>query len=146
KMGICVAVTVVALSALVSCSSEAGTTTADASMPPITVHRSGGLARVADTLAVDSKGARSTTAKRGTKPQGQLTAAELSSAAHFAADPRLAEEATRTRPPTQCRDAFQYAVAIGTMQIAYTECPSDREQPAATIELVRTLQAVTGQR
>ena len=92
---------------------------------------------------MEPNGAWSATDKAGHQRHGQLTAAQLGTLTSLATDPRLAAEATGATGRSQCADAFNYTVAVANLQIAYTDCPADPDQPAATMALVRQLQQAT---
>jgi len=117
--------------------------TGAAALPAISVQRTGGFAGVNDSLTVDPHGMWTKTDKTGAQHTGQLAAADLAALRALAADPRLTAEAAQTRAPSNCSDAYNYVVMVGTAKVAYTDCPSDADQPAATIALVARLQQAT---
>ena len=119
-------------------------TTGAAGLPAISVQRTGGFAGVNDSLTVDPRGMWTKTDKTGVQRTGQLAAADLAALRALATDPRLPAEAARTRAPSHCSDAYNYVVTVGAAKVAYTDCPSDADQPAATIALVTRLQQATG--
>jgi hypothetical protein len=143
KVGIYIGMTVVLLVAIAGCSSTSSTTADTPALPRVTIHRTGGIAGVSDTLTIEASGAWTATDKAGTQRHGQLTAAQIDSIRTLATDPRLADEATRSRPPTQCRDAFDYSIDAGSVHVAYTDCPTDPNRPDAAIALVREVQSAT---
>jgi hypothetical protein len=139
--------TVVALVVMSACASTSspgtGTSSPTSGLPHLTVHRSGGIAGVSDTLTVEPSGAWSATDKAGHQRHGQLTAGQIGTLTPLTTDPRLAAEATRATGRSQCADAFNYTVAVANLQIAYTDCPADPDQPTATMALVHQLQQAT---
>jgi hypothetical protein len=108
----------------------------------ITIRKSGGIAGVNDTLVVDAQGHWTRTSKTGGTRSGQLTPEQLAQAAKLATDPRLVAEAQTPQSPTNCADAFVYAVSIGPATVTFTDCGSGSPPPATT-ELVRYLEQVT---
>lgn len=109
----------------------------------ITIRKSGGIAGVNDTLVVDAQGHWTRTSKTGGTKTGQLTPEQLAQAAKLATDPRLIAEAQAPPPsPTNCADAFVYAVSIGSATVSYSDCGAGSPPPATT-ELVRYLDQVT---
>lgn len=101
--------------------------------------RTGGFAGVQDTLVVQPDGRWRRTRRTAAAASGQLTAPQREELRRLAADPRLAAEATRTRPPTRCRDAFSYTVTVAGTTVGYVDCPADPDRPAAAVEVVRLL-------
>jgi hypothetical protein len=108
-------------------------------LPPITVQRTGGFAGLSDAVTLDPHGAWSTTRRTGARATGELTPAQTTAIHALAADPKLAGEASRTRAPTRCSDAFHYVLTVGPVHVAYADCPADPDQPTASIALVRRL-------
>jgi len=109
--------------------------TPGAALPRITIVRTGGIAGVNDTLAVEPTGAWTATDKAGKQRSGQLTTAQVDSLRPLAADPALAGEAGQSRAPSNCADAFNYVVTVGSERIAYEDCPGP-DEPVATAKLV----------
>jgi hypothetical protein len=114
-----------------------------ASLPRITIQRSGGFAGVRDTVTVDPYGAWNATNRAGAHSAGSLSPEQVSEIRALAGDPRLAAEAGRPRPPTRCRDAFTYQLTVSGAQIAYADCPADPDQPSASIALVKAILGYT---
>lgn len=113
------------------------------SLPQITVERSGGFAGVRDTVAVTAQGAWTTTNRAGSQTGGRLSAAQMAEISALVADPRIAVEAQRTPGQSQCRDAFNYVLTVGTSKVSYVACPADPDQPSASIALVRKVMQFT---
>lgn len=113
--------------------------TARAPLPEITVKRTGGFAGVSDTVRLDPQGVWAVTDRAGTRTTGLLEEDQAAEIRALAADPRLAAEAGRAQGSTRCRDAFHYAVTVGTMAVGYIGCPADPDQPDACIALVERL-------
>lgn len=120
-------------------SSGGGSPAEAAPLPQIVVQRSGGFAGRKDTVTVDPAGAWSVTDRGGARKTGSLTPEQLAAIRTLATDPRLAAEAGATRPPTRCRDAFAYQLAVGGTRIEYVDCPADADQPTASIALVKAV-------
>jgi hypothetical protein len=101
----------------------------------VTVQRGGGFAGVDDRVVVSPAGSWTATDRAGASSSGELTTAQREQLATLIADPRLADEATRTRQPTRCRDAFEYRVTVEAgsrrQQVTYADCPSDENLPEA---------------
>src|SRR5215467_901448 len=102
-----------------------------AALPSITVVRTGGIAGVNDKLVIGPDGAWTATDKRGTTRTGQLTADQIAAVRALATAPGLAGEAGHTAGPSNCADAFDYAVTVGPRQVGYVDCPTDTGLPAA---------------
>lgn len=113
------------------------------SLPQIEVQRTGGFAGAQDTVTLDPHGTWNATNRAGTRTAGSLTPDQVSAIRTLADDPRLASEATQTRPPTRCRDAFNYHVTVGAERISYVDCPADPDQPSASIALVKAVLGYT---
>jgi len=105
-------------------------------LPTIVIKRTGGIAGFNDTYTVDNTGVVTHTNKAGASTTATLSADQIGQLIHMAADPRLTTEAKRQPSPTNCSDAFNYVVTVGTHTISYTDCPSDADQPVATQALV----------
>lgn len=123
------------------CASQRGS--ASTSLPQITLQRTGGFAGSKDTVTVDPHGAWDATNRAGAHTAGSLSPDQISAIRTLAGDPRLTAEAGRTRPPTSCRDAFDYQLTVGGKRIAYADCPADPDQPSASIALVKALLGYT---
>lgn len=104
----------------------------------VSVHKTGGIAGVDETLTVDAKGAWTQTTRTGTT-SGQLTDIQVKALQELASDPRLQTEARRSTPATNCADAFNYTVRIDSVEIQYVDCPGDADLPLATMALVAYL-------
>ena len=135
---------------LSGCASKGGPPAANpsgpaaATLPPITVVRTGGIAGVRDTLTITSTGAWTLTNKAGAARNGQLDAATIAALTTAATDPKLLAEAATSRPPTICRDAFNYDVTVAGRQASVADCPSDPDYPTNTIALVKMLFTAAG--
>jgi hypothetical protein len=123
--------------------SSGGPASSTAPLPQIMLQRSGGFAGLKDTVSVDPQGAWNVTNRAGTRSSGALTAEQLTTVRTLATDPRLADEAGRTRPPTRCRDAFTYQLTVGGTRIEYVDCPADPDQPTASIALAKAIVGYT---
>lgn len=110
-----------------------------AALPQLALQRTGGFAGLNDTVTVDPHGTWSATNRAGTRTAGALTADQLAELRRLATDARLVAEAGQRRPPTTCRDAFTYRLTVGGTRIEYVDCPSDPNQPVASIALVKAL-------
>ena len=107
----------------------------------VTVQRTGGIAGGRDTTVVQPTGEWARTDRTGTRRTGRLTGDQQRELHRLLADPRLPAEAGRSRAPTACRDAFEYLVTIGTMQIGYADCPSDAGQPVAAMAITALVES-----
>jgi hypothetical protein len=106
----------------------AGSSTA-ATLPGLSLTRTGGFAGVNQTLTVTANGSWTYTDKKTNATEtGQFTPAQLGQLAQLAADPRLTSEALQSSNRT-CTDAFQYTITVGTMNATVQDCAEDR--PAA---------------
>jgi hypothetical protein len=123
--------------------SGSGSAPEAASLPSITVQRTGGFAGRKDTVTVAASGEWSVTDRTGAQKAGALTRGQLTTIRALATDPRLAAEAAQTRPPTRCRDAFAYQLTVGGTHVEYVDCPVDPQQPTASIALVKALVGYT---
>jgi hypothetical protein len=112
-------------------------------LPPITIVRTGGFAGVNDKLTVQPDGAWASTDKLDRKRSGQLTPDQVATVRVLATAPALAAEAGRTAGASNCVDAFNYAVTVGSRQVGYVDCPNDAGLPAATIALVQQVLQLT---
>jgi len=109
----------------------------------ITVERTGGFAGVKDTIDVAPHGSWTAANKRGIRRTGELTPEQNTRIQTLAADPRIAAEAGRSRPPTRCRDAYSYVVTVGAVRVAFVDCPADADQPAASLALSKQVLGFT---
>ncbi|GHJ44681.1 hypothetical protein Cs7R123_20230 [Catellatospora sp. TT07R-123] len=102
----------------------------------VTVEKTGGIAGVNERVSVERDGSWVKVGNSGKQASGTLTADQLSQLQTLTADPELAKEAARSPQPSNCRDAFNYKVTVdraGQQTVsAYTDCPSDKDLPAAT--------------
>ncbi|WP_370351622.1 hypothetical protein [Catenulispora sp. EB89] len=111
--------------------------------PNITVERTGGFAGVKDIIDVAPHGSWTATNKGGIRRTGELTPEQNTRIQTLAADPRIAAEAGRSRPPTRCRDAYSYVVTVGAVRVAFVDCPADADQPAASLALSKQVLGFT---
>ena len=103
--------------------------TTGATLPGLSLTRTGGFAGVNQTLTVTANGSWTYTDKKTSATEtGQFTPAQLGQLAQLAADPRLTSEALQSSNRT-CTDAFQYTITVGTMNATVQDCAEDR--PAA---------------
>jgi hypothetical protein len=142
-MGIYVALAVVAPAAIAGCASAGAPATEPTPMPHITLVRTGGFAGTHDTIDLATDGSWTATDRAGTQRHGSLSGSEIEAIRALAADPRLAVEATATSEPTECADAFNYALTVGSRQLRYTDCSSDPNPPAAALALGREVLTAT---
>ena len=106
----------------------------------VSVTRSGGFAGVGDRVEIAADGTWTATDRDGARRTGQLSGRQRTELAELARDPGLAAEATQTRPPTRCADAFTYEVTVGGTRVSFVDCPTDPEPPrvaAGIVGLVR---------
>ncbi len=98
---------------------------------PVTVEKTGGFAGVTEKITIDESG-------KWTKGQasGRLTVEKSQQLQELAANPKLAAEATQTRPQTQCRDAFEYSVTAGKTTVRYVDCSTDGPLPETASKIV----------
>lgn len=122
------------------------TAPAQAGAEPVTVERTGGIAGRHDTVVVRPGGEWTRTDRAGARSSGQLTAPEQRELRSLLADPRLPDEARRPAVSTNCRDAFNYRLTVGTMKIGYVDCPSDADLPAASMAIVALIESATNAR
>ncbi|NUT38161.1 MAG: hypothetical protein HOV79_34360 [Hamadaea sp.] len=143
-----IGVTSVALALLVACAPGPAPTPAStdvlaptpaARFTALDVRRAGGIAGVDDRVAVSAQGAWSASGKAGSAKQGTLSQSQLDTLIAYAADPRLAKEATEQRAPTACRDAFSYVVTVDALTVAYVDCPTDGPSPQVASSIVGVL-------
>jgi hypothetical protein len=142
-----VAVLAIALSVSACDNGQKGTDTGGpstaAALPQITIVRTGGFAGVNDKLVIGPDGAWTATDKLDRRRSGQLTPDQIATVRALATAPALAAEAGRTVGPSNCLDAFNYAVTVGAQQVGYVDCPNDTGPPAATVALVTKVQQLT---
>jgi hypothetical protein len=110
---------------------------------PVRLLRTGGFAGVRDTLVVQPDGRWQRTRRAAAADAGQLTESQQGQLRRLAGDPRLVAEAARTPPPTKCRDTFAYSVTVAGRTVEWVDCPTDPDQPAVTVALVRLLAGAT---
>lgn len=110
----------------------------------VTVVRTGGIAGVNDVMVVRPDGAWTRTDRDGNQRTGRLSPDERRELDILIADPRLADEARRASLDTNCSDAFNYSVTIGSRVIHYTDCPADANQAVAAMAVVEFVDANTG--
>jgi hypothetical protein len=136
------------LVALVGCARSNGTPTASTAPPrdvTVTVHRTGGIAGLDDTVTVEPDGRWTATSRRASARSGQLTDAQRDRLRALTSDPRLAGEAGASPGRTRCADTFNYTVTVGSSRVSYTDCPTDAALPPVSssiaglvMELIRT--------
>jgi hypothetical protein len=114
----------------------------------VTVEKTGGFAGVQEAVLVDPSGKWTVTgqAAGSTTEGGRLTMADSEKLQALAADPRFAVEASATRAPTKCADAFAFAVTVGTATVRYSDCSSDSPLPAVASEIADLVMAAAGTR
>jgi hypothetical protein len=111
-------------------------------MPNIVINKTGGIAGINDTYTVDSSGLVTHTNRAGATTTATLSAGQRTQLIQLAADSRLAAEAQHQASATNCRDAFNYVVRVGALTVAYTDCPSDPDQPVAAKALVSMVTSI----
>jgi hypothetical protein len=112
--------------------------------PRVMVSRSGGIAGVADTITVEPAGQWTRTGRAGERRSGQLTDDQRARLSDLATDPRLVAESAGSRAPTKCRDAFNYALEVGSIHVNYVDCPADAGRPDVAMSIVDLLTKATG--
>lgn len=111
--------------------------------PRVVVSRSGGIAGVADTITVEPAGQWTRTGRIGERRSGLLIDDQRTRLSGLAADPRLIVESAASRAPTKCRDAFSYALEVGSIHVDYVDCPSDPDRPEVAMSIVDLLTEAT---
>jgi hypothetical protein len=124
-------------------------TSAPASIPAaaaiaVTIHKTGGIAGVDETISVDAQGTWTRAGRNATPRTGRFTADQLAQLRTLATDPRLIAEATKPQSPGPCADAFSYSVTVATMTMSFTDCPTAANRPQATMAIVEFLEKATG--
>ena len=107
-----------------------------ATLPTVSLTRTGGFAGVNQSITIAADGTWTYADKRGsTSSTGQFTQAQLAQLAQLALDPRIAQEALQTSG-TVCNDAFHYTVAIGGQNATFEDCGGSRPAIRAMVEYV----------
>jgi predicted small secreted protein len=96
----------------------------------VQLQRFGGIGGNQDKVTVQPDGRWERTGKAAAGRTGTLAADQRDRLTRMAADPALAAEARRTVPESDCSDAFDYALTIGSTRVAWRDCGSATKPPA----------------
>jgi hypothetical protein len=102
----------------------------------VTVHRTGGLVGVDQTLVVTADG-RWVFGKQ----TGRLTADQQSTLQALLSSPKLAAEA-RLKPSGVCNDGFDYTLTTARVGLHYTDCGGP-DRPPTAVAIVELLSGAT---
>jgi hypothetical protein len=102
----------------------------------VVVTRSGGIAGVNDTIILEPAGQWTRIDRAGERHSGQLTDAQRARLTALATDPGLIGESAPPAASTRCRDAFHYALTVGSIRVSYVDCPADGALPVTAMSLV----------
>ena len=105
----------------------------------VQLQRVGGIGGNQDKVTVQPDGRWERTGKAAAKKTGTLAADERDRLTRMAADPALVAEAKRTVPESDCSDAFDYALTIGSTKVAWRDCGSATKPPATANGIARFL-------
>jgi hypothetical protein len=110
----------------------------------VTIQRTGGIAGLDDTIALDAQGGWTHTTKSGPPRTGRLTADQLDRLRTLAADPRLLTEAVRPSDKPGCADGFTYLITAKGAQIRYSDCASPGAIPVAANAIFTYVSQIVG--
>ncbi|HEV7655878.1 MAG TPA: hypothetical protein VGP36_14260 [Mycobacteriales bacterium] len=96
----------------------------------VLLQRFGGIGGNQDKITVQPDGRWDRAGKAGADRTGRLAADQREKLTRMAADPALAAEAKRTVPESDCSDAFDYALTVGSTKVAWRDCGSATKAPA----------------
>jgi hypothetical protein len=89
------------------------------------VQRSGGIAGLLATLAVDSDGRwvyGTGKDAMGARTQGRLTPDQVTKLATLVSNPKVVAERTKSKPAGVCNDTFVYRITVGSSQFLVDDC------------------------
>jgi len=111
----------------------------EAHAPLVSLQRFGGIGGNRDEVTVQTDGSWRRTARAGGATTGRLTADGRDQLSRMAAEPMLRAEAARTVPESDCTDAFDYSLTVGSTRIAWRDCGPATKLPATASRMARFL-------
>jgi len=104
---------------------------------PLTIHRTGGIGGVDQSITIGSDGAWSYTPGRGMSARsGTLSAAELDQVTQTVSNPAFGADVRPNKTDGKCADAFNYSVSIGPETSTFEECGGSRPLFSALMALL----------